>query len=123
MSEQVTVSQEFIDGLLARIEALEEKLAAKNEDQEKSDKKISESVEEFIEDSTEETGKVLRGLVDASVEALNQTADALSSLSEDTDTDKLGRIPGAIVSVFRKSIDIQKKSLDKFEESYSKEDD
>jgi hypothetical protein len=54
--------------------------------------------------------------VDASVEAMKATADALADLSDETDTEKLGRVPGALVSIFRRAVDIQKKALDKFEE-------
>lgn len=127
MTEQVTVSQEFIDDLQARIEALEARLAereaSKKDDGDKGkSKKLSDSIEDFIDDSAEDAGKIIKSLVDASVEAMNETAEALSSLSEDTDQEKLGKIPSAIVSVFRRSIDIQKKAVDKFEESYGKED-
>jgi hypothetical protein len=61
--------------------------------------------------------------VDASVEAMKQTADALTDLDDETDSDKLGRIPAVLVSIFRKSIDIQKKALDKFEKGCEECDD
>lgn len=121
MAEKVTVSKEFIDDLLTRIESLEQKLAEKEAGRgAKKDKKISDRLSKLADDSSEETGKIIRGLVDASVEALNQTAEALASLSEETDREKLGRIPSAVVSVYRRSIDIQKKAVDKFEESYGR---
>ena len=123
MAEQVTVSKEFIDDLLTRIESLEEKLAAKEADQaagqgDKKAKKLTDRLSSLADESSQETGKIIRGLVDASVEALNQTAEALASLSEETDREKLGKVPSAVVSVYRRSIDIQKKAVDKFEESY-----
>lgn len=121
MAEKVTVSKEFIDDLLTRIESLEQKLAEKEAGQgAKKDKKISDRLSKLADDSSEETGKIIRGLVDASVEALNQTAEALASLSEETDREKLGKIPSAVVSVYRRSIDIQKKAVDKFEEGYGR---
>ncbi len=122
--KEVTVTQEFIDNLNARIEVLEKQLEEKDE---KDDKdtigKIADSISDSTEKTLKESGWALSSMTDAFVEAVNETADALSSMSDETDTEKLGRIPGAMVSVFRKGIDIQKKALEKFEESYEKNKD
>jgi len=122
--KEVTVSQEFIDNLNARIESLEKKLAEKDEKEDKDTiGKIADSISDSTEKTLKESGWALSSMTDAFVEAVNETADALSSLSEETDTEKLGRIPGSMVSVFRKGLDIQKKALEKFEESYEKNKD
>lgn len=119
--KEVTVSQEFLDNLNARIEALENQLAEKDEKKDKDTiGKIADSISDSTEKTLKETGWALSSMMDAFVEAANETADALSSLSDETDTEKLGQIPGAMVSVFRRGIDIQKKALEKFEESYEK---
>ena len=117
----VTVSREFLDKLNSRIEALEKQLAEKDEKEDKNTVgKIADSISESSEKTLKESGWALSSMMDAFVEAVNETADALSSLSDETDTEKLGQIPGAMVSVFRKGLDIQKKALEKFEESYEK---
>jgi hypothetical protein len=54
---------------------------------------------------------------------MKQTADALTDLDDETDRDKLGRVPAAVVSIFRKAINIQKKALDKFEKGCEENDD
>ena len=46
----------------------------------------------------------------------------ITSLSDDVDKEKLGDVPAAMVGVLRKTIDIQKKALEKFEESYENYD-
>jgi len=110
-----------------RLDAIEKKLEAREVKKEKGEKKIVDKVTDSVSDATDktskETSRTMKSMTDAFVEAVNQTADALSTLSEDTDKEKLGRIPSAFVSVFRKSIDIQKKALEKFEESYEKNKD
>lgn len=126
MTEEVKVSPELIERLITRIEALEKKLEVKEEKDKKKKKKkgkkkstaqkVADSVGDATSDIIKDTGKIISGMVDASVEGMKQSADALTSLSEETDKEKLGEIPAAIVSIFRKTIDIQKKALDKFEE-------
>ena len=110
-----------------RLDAIEKKLEAREAKKEKDEKKTVEKVTDSISDATDKTlkesSRVLTSLTDSFVEACNQTADALSTLSEDTDKEKLGRFSSGIVSVFRKGIDIQKKALEKFEESYEKNKD
>lgn len=125
----VTVSKDPIERLSERIDALEKKLAEKDKKDEdsKDDKdtvqKITDSLSDATDKSLKETSRAMSSMIDSFVEGVNETADALSTLSEETDTEKLGRIPGAMVSVFRKGIDIQKKALEKFEESYEKNKD
>ncbi len=80
---------------------------------------MSDATEDFIKES----GRMSGSFIDAAAEALKQGADALSDLSEETDKEKLGRVPAAIVSVFRRAIDIQSRTLEKFEESYEEYDD
>ena len=107
-----------------RLDAIEKKLEAREVMKAKGEKKIVDKVTDSVSDKTsKETSRTMKSMTDAFVEAVNQTADALSTLSEDTDKEKLGRVPSAFVSVFRKSIDIQKKALEKFEESYEKNKD
>jgi 6-phosphogluconate dehydrogenase len=110
-----------------RLDAIEKKLEAREAKKEKDEKKtvdkVTDSVSDATKKTTKETSRTIQSLTDAFVEAVNQTADAMSTLSEDTDKEKLGRIPSAFVSVFRKGIDIQKKALEKFEESYEKNKD
>lgn len=119
-----TVSKDPIERLNERIDALEKKLEEKDKKDKdsKNDKdtvqKVADSLSDATDKSLKETSRVLSSLIDSFVEGVNETADALSTISEETDTEKLGRIPGAMVSVFRKGIDIQKKALEKFEESY-----
>ncbi|MCP4694050.1 MAG: hypothetical protein GY859_38805 [Desulfobacterales bacterium] len=127
MSEQVTVSKEFLDDLLARVETLETRLARKKSrrkargkkraDRDDDDNKWADSLGDAVEKSSKETGRILKAMVDATAEAINETADAFSSLSEETDREKLGRIPAAVVSVMRRAIEIQRKTVNKFEAS------
>ncbi len=132
MTEEVKVSPELIERLIARIEALEKKLEVKEEKDKKKRKKgkkkstaqkVADSVGDTAGNIIKDTGKIISGMVDASVEGMKQSADALTSLSEETDKEKLGEIPAAIVSIFRKTIDIQKKALDKFEERCAEHDE
>ena len=123
MTEEVKVSPELIERLITRIEALEKKLVEKDKKKKKKKgkkkstaQKVADSVGDATSDVIKDTGKIISGMVDASVEGMKQSADALTSLSDETDKEKLGEIPAAIVSIFRKTIDIQKKALDKFEE-------
>ncbi len=127
MSEQVTVSKEFMDDLLARVETLETRLARKKSrsnarrkkkgDRDDDDNQWADSLGDAVEKTSKETGRIMKAMVDATAEAINETADALSSLSEETDREKLGRIPAAVVSVMRRAIKIQKKAVTKFEAS------
>ncbi len=127
MSEQVTVSKEFMDDLLARVETLETRLARKKSrrnarrkkkgDRDDDDNQWADSLGDAVEKTSKETGRIMKAMVDATAEAINETADALSSLSEETDREKLGRIPAAVVSVMRRAIKIQRKAVDKFEAS------
>ncbi len=128
MAEQVTVSADLIERLVTRIEALEKKLEdeapEKKADKEKSrTRKVADSVSDTGEKVVKETGKILSSIVDASAEAMKEGANAVASISDETDKEELGEFSAAIVSVFRKTLDIQKKAIDKFEESYQKYDD
>lgn len=131
MAEEIKVSAELIERLTARIEALEKKLDEKDaEDKKKSGKKkksttkkVADSISDFAGDAIKESGKMVTGLIDATAEALKEGADAIASMSEDTDKEKLGSVSAAIVSILRKTIDIQKKALDKFEERCEECDD
>ncbi len=130
MSKEITVSSELIERLTERLEALEIKIDAQEEKKKKKKKKkknrtkkFADSVSEVTEDSIKGCGKFAGGLIDATAEAMKEGADALTSLSDDIDKKKLGTIPAAVVSVMRKTIEIQNKALDKFEESYDEYDD
>ena len=130
MSEKVDMTEEFLEKLVSRIEAIEERLAEKETRRRKhsrrekdEEKDWVDSLGDAIDRSTKDTGRVLKGMVEATAEALNETADALSSMSEETDKDKLGELPAAVVSVLRRGIEIQKKALEKFEESCAKKRD
>ena len=126
MAEEITVSSELIERLIERIESLEKKFdekESKNKKKKRSGKKASESIGDATEDVVKESGRITGSFIDAAAEALKQGADALSELSEETDKEKLGRVPAAIVSVFRRAIDIQSRALEKFEESYEEYDD
>lgn len=128
MAEEGKVTKEVIERLTARIDELEKKLAEKEKKDRKKEtkekdktKKVADSISETTSDFFKESGKLLRGVVDASVEAIKEAANALSSLSDETDKEGLGEIPAAFVSVLRRTADVQKKTIDKFEESYKKE--
>lgn len=127
MAEEGKVTKEVIERLITRIEALEKKLEEKEVKDKKKKKSTTKKVTDTIGDTTrdffKETGKILRGVTDASVEAVKESANALSSMSDETDKEKLGEISAAFVSVLRKAVDVQKKVINKFEESYQKEDD
>lgn len=127
MSEDITVSSDLIKQLTERIEALEKKLDetkdTKKKKKKRTGKKVADSVGEMTEDFIKESGRITGSMIDATAEAMKQSADALSSLSEETDKEKLGTVPAAIVSIIRRSIEIQTKALDKFEESYEEYDD
>jgi hypothetical protein len=129
MSDEITMTREAMEALHARIDELEKKLAAKETKKKKKRKKDdddetwSDSIGDAIDKSSRETGRILKGMVDATAEALSETADALSSLSEDTDKEKLGEYPAALISLFRRGLKIQRKALDKFEESCGKKKD
>lgn len=126
MAEEGKVTKEVIERLITRIEALEKKLEEKEAKDKKkkkdTTKKITDSISDTTSDFFKESGKILRGVWDASVEAMKEGANALSSLSDETDKENMGEIPAALVSVLRRTVDIQKKVVDKFEESYKKED-
>ena len=127
MAEEAKVTKEVIERLITRIDALEKKLEEKEaKDKEKkkdTTKKVTDSISDVTSDFFEESGKILRGVWDASVEAVKEAANALSSMSDETDKEDLGEIPAAFVSVLRRTVDVQKKVVDKFEESYKKEED
>lgn len=131
MAEKASVSKETIEALAARIEALEKRLE-ETEDKDKKDndskgktttQKVTDTLSDASSSVIKESGRLLGSMVDATSEAIKESAHALSSLSEDTDAEKLGDVPAAFLSIFRKSLDVQKKVLDKFEESYDKYDD
>jgi serine/threonine-protein kinase RIO1 len=126
MAEKGNVTNEVIERLISRIDGLEKKLEqseAKNKE-EKKDKSTTKKVTDTITDATgdffKESGKILRGTVDASIETIKEAANALSSMSDETDRENMADIPAAFVSVLRRTADIQKKVIDKFEESYKK---
>ena len=125
--KQSTNSKDPFEEINKRLDAIEKKLEKRDKKKEKKEKKTVDKVTDSLSDATEktlkETGTILAALTDSFVEAVNESADALSTLSEDTDTERLGRIPGAMVSVFRKGVEIQKKALEKFEESCEKNKD
>lgn len=126
MAEEGKVSQEVIERLITRIDSLEKKLAEKEKKDKKKKTKEKDTTKKITDatgDFFKESGKLLRGVVDASVEATKEAANALSSLSDETDKEGLGEIPAAFVSVLRRTADIQKKAIDKFEENYKKDDD
>lgn len=126
MAEEITASSEIIERLTERLEALEKKVDEKDKKKKKkkrTGKKVTKSVSDMTEDFIRESGKITGSLIDATVEAMKEGADALSSLSEETDKENLGTISSAIVSVIRKTIEIQTKAVDKFEESYKEYDD
>jgi serine/threonine-protein kinase RIO1 len=124
--KQAAKSKDPFEEINKRLDAIEKRLG-KKEKKKKKEKKTVDKVTDSLSDATEktlkETGTILAALTDSFVEAVNESADALSTLSEDTDTERLGRIPGAMVSVFRKGVEIQKKALEKFEESCEKNKD
>ncbi|MCK4763784.1 MAG: hypothetical protein KAW12_16400 [Candidatus Aminicenantes bacterium] len=122
MAEKEKTDQETVERLMARIDTLEKKLQEEDTKSKKSKKKKKDDNKKDTR-FFKESGKLIRGLVDASVEAMKEAANALSSLSDDTDKEKLGEIPAAIVGVLRKTIEIQRKAINKFEESYSKDDE
>lgn len=130
MPEKLTVSAELVQQLIDRIDALEKKIDDRAEKNNKkksrkkaTSKKIADSVSNITEDSIRGCGKITGGIIDATSEALKEGADALTSLSDDIDKDKLGTLPAAIVSVMRKTIEIQDKALDKFEKSIEEYDE
>ncbi len=129
MSKEVTMSREDYDQLTKRIEELEGRLISMesgDKDEEESEESSSSDhwYDSMGDTSTrvfKETTKMVNGFIDASVEAMNETAHAMSGLSEET-RDNYDDIPGNIISMMRRAIDIQKKALDKFEDTYHKED-
>ena len=125
MAEEGKVTKEVIERLTARIDKLEKKLAEKDKKKETKEKdtmkKVTDSISDTTNDFFKESGNLLRGVVDASVEAIKEAANALSSVSDETDKEGMGEIPAAFVSVLRRTADVQKKTIDKFEESYKKE--
>lgn len=128
MAEEGKVTKEVIERLTARIDELEKKLAEKKKKDEEKEtkekdtmKKVTDSISDTTSDFFKESGNLLRGVVDASVEAIKEAANALSSVSDETDKEGMGEIPAAFVSVLRRTADVQKKTIDKFEESYKKE--
>lgn len=118
MTDEKLSQEELIQRLTARVDALEKKLEEKESKKDKKDKKKSTTKKVL-----NESERLLSSMVDASTEALKEGADAITSLSDETDKEKLGTIPAAFMSIIRKTIDIQKKALDKFEESYDKYED
>ena len=118
MAEKGTVSQEDYDRLLKRIQALEEQLAASD------DKNGSDSMSDMGNRFMKESNKMVRGMMDATIEALSETANAMSSGGGDAG-EKLrdGEVGEGLISAYDRFIDIQKKALDKFRERYQKEDD
>ncbi len=130
MVQEITVSSELIERLTERIEALEKKIDEKEakprrKKTRKKDttRKLSDSINDITEDSIRGYGRFACGMIDATAEAFKEGANALSSISDDIDKEKLGSISAAFVSVMRKTIDIQTRALEKFEDSYEEYDD
>jgi len=128
MSETITISKDELDSLYARIDELEKKAAEKESRRKRKrkrrrdddDEDWADTLGDAIDKSSRETGRLLKGLVDATAEAMSESADALSSLSDDTDREKLGEYPAALISVMRRGLRIHRKAIDKFEESCAK---
>jgi len=128
MSEEITISKDEMEALKARIEELEKKLTEKETRRKKKRKRRKDDDDEdwadtlgdAIDKSSRETGRLLKGFVDATAEAMSETADALSSLSEDTDKEKLGEYPAAVISMLRRGLKIHRRAIDKFEKSCAK---
>ena len=128
MSEQVTIDKEAYEKLMNRVQELEERLEkVENEEKEEEESKKDEnewmgSMKEQTERAFKETTRFVKGMVDATVEAMNETAHAMGDINEETTRDSMNDVPGSIISMMRRAVDIQKKALDKFENSYKKED-
>jgi len=120
MGETVTLAKEDYQALLDRIQALEEKMSNEPEEPEKEEDEhaFKETADQFVKDSK----KMVSGFLNASILAFNEAAHVFSDLAEDEDVENLDDLSAGMIGVFRKSIDIQKKVLDKFVEEYQKED-
>jgi Mg2+ and Co2+ transporter CorA len=128
MAEQVKVSADLIERLVTRIEALEKKLEdqepkKKKEKEKSTTRKVADSLSDTGNKVVKESGKIMSSIVDATAEAMKEGANAVASISDETNTEELGEFSAAIVSIFRKTLDVQKKAINKFEESYQKYED
>ena len=121
MTEKENVSRDDYDQLKARVEALEALLAEKEQQEESDSDKFTDNISDMGGKVFKETSKVLSSLVEASVEALNETAGAMSSVKMDPEKLKDGDIADSLVNVFDSFIEVQKKTLDKFQERYNNE--
>ena len=121
MTEKEKVSRDDYDQLKARVEALEALLAEKEQQEESDSDKFTDNISDMGGKVFKETSKVLSSLVEASVEALNETAGAMSSVKMDPEKLKDGDIADSLVNVFDSFIEVQKKTLDKFQERYNNE--
>ena len=117
MSETVTLPKEDYQAILDRVKSLEEKLDQINTDSEDEDS-LKDSASRAIKDSR----KFFSGFMNASVVAFNEATHILSDLSEESDKAKLDEVSAGMIGMFRKSIEIQKKVLDRFVEDYEKDD-
>jgi hypothetical protein len=108
------VSREDYDRLLKRIEELEKQIAEKDEEEDESNK-FSEMGDKFMKESN----KVIRGLVDASMEAMSEAASTMSDGGgEIGDKMRDGDVAESMISAYDRFIEIQQKALEKFRERY-----
>ncbi len=119
-------SDQVLLDLTKKVEALEERLNKMEDDEGKKEKKKDSGIVDSISDAGDkllkESGKLISSIADASAEGMKEGLDAFTSAADDKDKDELGEIPSTILSIFRKTIDVQKKVLDKFETSYKSYD-
>ena len=127
MSQDVTMTREEYERLQKHVEDLEARLKnmeADNSDDEADDAEDDQWFDSVSDTSSrvfKETSKMVSSFIEAGVEALNETAHAMGNMSEDG-RDNMDDIPGGIITMMRRAVDIQKRALDKFENTYNKED-
>jgi len=126
MSQDVTLTREEFERLQKHIAELETRL--QNMEAEDTGEDEDDDADHWYDTMSDtgsrafkETSKMVSSFIEAGVEALNETAHAMGDMSEDG-RERSDDIPGGIISMMRRAIDIQKKALDKFEDTYNKED-
>lgn len=108
--DQVVMSREEFDLLKKRIEELESKVGKDDDDKSNWKQMFGEA------------DKVMRGMMEAGMEAVNETAEAITSTTKKADKDDVGDMPAMFINTMSKMIDIQKAVLNRFQESVEKKD-
>jgi len=121
MKEATAVDHDELERLKQRVRELETKLA----EQDRSSKSEKRAFRDSAEDMIREGARLMRGAAMASMEAMSEMADAMSSMANERDDDKdeAKNFTDMVVKALDRSIDVQRKALDRFKEGVEDDED